>query len=491
MKRTQRVTRRDFLKTASSATIAMATLGVDSARAADEQRPNIVFVYTDDHGPWALGLENPQVHTPNMDRLFAEQGAQLVNAFVVTPVCSPARGTVLTGRYATELGIHDWVHPDEDDVGLDADAVTWPSLLSEAGYATGLFGKWHLGRADRFHPTRFGFDEFTGFLDHGPPSDPVLEKDGREQAFEGLTIDILTEHTIDFIERHRAGPFMAMLSTRSPHRSWQAVEEDRAPYEGVDLEIPDYPGLDAERVRRYTRDYLASVTSIDRNLGRILERLDVLDLTSNTVVVFTANEGNALGHNGFWGKGNAVSMLTDPPPGTENIPGDRRPNLMDVVLRVPTAIRWPGVIEPGILIEETVTNLDWFPTLLAMAGVEPPADGVCRGRDFLPLLTGAAVSEWDNNLYAEYSPHHGIQAHMRAWRTPQWKLVRDFLNPWRDEFYDLVNDPEEHENLIHDGRFRIRMAKRALHERIVSKMQELNDPAVHLATSGASLAVEP
>ncbi|MFP4191522.1 MAG: sulfatase [Candidatus Hydrogenedentota bacterium] len=474
MRTTSGVTRRHFLKTASAATAA-APFGTHIARASDARPPNIVFVYTDDHGPWALGLEHPQAHTPRMDRLFAEEGARLVNAFVATPVCSPARAALFTGRYATEVGIHDWIHPEED-AGLEPDSTTWVQLLAEAGYATGLMGKWHLGRAERHHPTQFGFDEFVGFLQHGPPADPVMEKEGREQTFGGLTIDILSDHVIEFIERHRAEPFMVMLSTRSPHRSWDGRAEDRAPYEGVEIEIPDYPGLDTERVRNLTRDYLVSVTSIDRNLGRILDTLDELDLGNDTIVVFAGNEGNGMGHNGFWGKGNAVSVLRDPPPDTENIPGGRRPNLTDTVLRVPTAVRWPGVIEPGAVIEETVTNMDWFPTLLAMAGVEQPEGIGHHGRNILPLLEGEASEDWDNDLYAEYSPHHGIQAHMRAWRTRRWKLVRDFLNPWRDEFYDLANDPEERENLIHDGRFEVCVARQALHERILAKMEELEDP---------------
>ncbi len=453
--------------------------------------PNIVFIYTDDHGPWALGLEHPQAHTPHLDRFFAKEGARLVNAFVTTPVCSPSRAGLFTGRYATEVEIHDWIQPGDMETGLDPDLPAWPTLLAEAGYATALMGKWHLGNTETFHPTRFGFDEFTGFLQHGPPADPVMEQDGEERRFEGLTIDLLTDELIGFIERHREGPFMAMLSARSPHRSWLPVaDEDWAPYEGVEVEIPDYPGLDTERVQGLTREYLASVTSIDRNVGRILAALDDLGLVDDTVVVFTANEGNALGHHGFWGKGNAVSVLREHPPDTDNIPGDRRPNLMDTVLRVPTAVRWPGAVEGGRVIEETVSNLDWFPTLLAMAGVDLPGNAPEWGRNLTPLLKGESVEDWDNEFYAEYSPHHGVRAHMRAWRTPRWKLVRDFLNPWRDEFYDLANDPEERENLIHDGRFEARMAKQALHGRILARMAALDDPVLALTDGSGPAAAE-
>lgn len=445
---------------------------------AERQRPNIVLIYTDDHGAWALGLEHPQVHTPRIDRLFGD-GARLTNAFVTTPVCSPSRASLFTGRYATEVQIFDWISPSrEKDVGLDPNLPTWPALLSEAGYTTALIGKWHLGTADRFHPTRLGFDEFVGFRGHGPPADPTLEIDRQPTRVEGLTIDVLTDHVLDFIDRHRAGPFVVMLSTRSPHRDWESAEVDQAPYRNVDLEIPDYPGIDEGRVRHMMRQYLASVTSIDRNVGRILDRLDELDLTRNTVVIFTANEGNSLGHHGAWGKGNAVSVLKERPVGTPDVPGDRFPNLMDTVLRVPAAVRWPNVIPPGTTITRTVNNLDWFPTLLAMAGVDPSVVEK-RGRNMLPLLRGESL-EWDDDLYAEYSPHHGVRAHMRAWRTPRWKLVRDFLNPERDGLYDLHNDPQQRHSLVDDARREVRTAKRRLHERIIEKMRQLNDPVLGL-----------
>lgn len=441
----------------------------------DAQRSNIVFVYSDDHGPWAIGLEHPDAYTPHIDRLLSEDGVRLTNAFVTTPVCSPSRASLFTGRYATEVGIYDYISDDEQ-VGLNPDLNTWPGLLRDAGYATGFMGKWHLGYDDRFHPTEHGFDEFVGFRGHSGPANPTIEKDGEQMQVEGMTIDILTDHVLDFIDRHENEPFAVILSTRSPHRSWLPVsDEDWAPYDGVDPAIPDYPGIDEQRVRRLTREYLASVTSVDRNLGRILDRLEERGLSDETVVVFTANEGNTIGHNGAWGKGNSVSVLMNPPPGTKNIPGNRRPNLMDHVLRVPTGVRWPGVIEGGRVVEQTVTNLDWFPTLLAMAGVEYDEHGQ-HGRNILPLLKGEAIDNWDNTMYAEYSPHHGIRADMRAIRTPRWVLIRDFLNPWRDEFYDLENDPGQRENLIFDARFELQMARQSLHEQIIEKMRQLDDP---------------
>ncbi len=157
-------------------------------------KPNIVFVYTDDQAPWALGLSgHPHASTPNMDKLF-RRGAYLPNSFTVTPVCSPSRASLISSRYGSEVGLTDWINPRREPVlGLGADVLTWPRLLRESGYRTGLVGKWHLGLLDEQHPTQRGYEFFTGFRGGGTtPMNPVLEKAGKERQFEGLTADILT-----------------------------------------------------------------------------------------------------------------------------------------------------------------------------------------------------------------------------------------------------------------------------------------------------------
>ena len=141
-----------------------------------------------------------------------------------------------------------------------------------------------------------------------------------------------------------------------------------------------------------TREYLASVHGVDRNLGRLLSLLDELKLAENTLVVFTSDHGYNLGHNGIWHKGNGHWVLTEPPPATPNIPKGQRPNLYDHSLRVPCIVRWPGVVKPGTVVVRTVTMLDWFPTLLAAAGVEEPKDVPVRGRNVLPLLRDDAAA---------------------------------------------------------------------------------------------------
>lgn len=460
------------------------TLVIFCRTASADARPNIVFVYTDDQAPFAVAAAgDKRFITPNIDRIFRE-GAHLTNSFVTTPVCSPSRVGLIASRYGTELGITDWINPrSESTLGLDPQTTTWPQLLASAGYRNGLFGKWHLGTEDEYHPTKFGYHEFMGIRTGGcPPKDPVLELlDGEVKKVEGFTCDIFTDHTLDFIRENRQGPFAVSLHFRAPHAAWLPVrDEDWEPFKDLDPEIPnpDYPNLNVAQVKKRTREYLAAVKSIDRNVGRVLGLLDELELSAKTIVIFTSDHGYNLGEHGVWYKGNAIRILTkNPPQEWKNIPLARRPNLWDTSLRVPTAVRWPEVIKPGTKVTHTVSNLDWYPTLLAMAGVDLPSEVTIRGRDITPLLRAESV-EWDDDLYVEYSMHHGATTHMRGYRTPQWKLMRDFASPGRAELYDLKNDPDERTNLIEsDDPMHVRV-REELDGKILKQMKALNDSAL-------------
>ncbi len=454
---------------------------VSSTRAA---QPNILFIFTDDQAPWALGVSgNRLAKTPHMDRI-AREGAYLPNAYTVTPVCSPSRASLMTSRYGTEVGITDWIHPrSEAQLGLDPKLPVWPRQLQKAGYHTGLVGKWHLGRQDKQHPTRYGFDHFMGHREGGWSSvNPTLEKDGKNQKFEGLTADVLADEALGFIRSHvkspSDSPFLLCWHTRAPHARWLPVApEDMAPYKGVDVPIPNpnFPNLDVPRVKRMTREYLASVRSVDRNVGRILKMLDELKLASNTIVIFSSDHGYSMGHNGIWHKGNGHWVLKPPPPAKPNIPRGQRPNMYDNSIKVPTMIRWPGVIKPGTVVPQTVSNLDWFPTILAMAGVKTQPSWKLRGRDFTLLLKGRKPADWDNTYYAQYSTHHQSRTHMRMISTGQWKLIRDFLNPSRDELYHLEKDPAEANNLVGSTDPKVRSVLSDLHRRLVARMKTIGD----------------
>ncbi len=452
-----------------------------SAKGPEVQKPNVVFILTDDQAPWALGLSgHPHADTPHLDKLF-KQGMWLKKSYVVTPVCSPSRTSLMTSRYGSELGVTDWIHPrNEPDLGLNPKTVTWTEAMQSAGYRTGLVGKWHLGVPDKFHPTKTGFDYFMGFRTGGNKViRPTLEVNGEDQQVDGYTYDILTDDALRFIDRNKDRAFLLCPHYRAPHTAWlPQPDSDRKPFENLDPKIPnpDFPNLDVERVKRMTRDYLGSVKGIDRNVGRVLKHLDQLRLAENTIVVFTSDHGYSMGHNGIWHKGNGHWALKPAPPVTNpNIPRNQRPNMYDNSIFVPTAIRWPGKIAPNSALDLPVANLDWYPTLLNLTGVPLPKGEIIRGRDITPALMGKDI-EWPDVCYGEYSTHHQSKTHMRMIRTTNWKLVRDFLNPERDELFDLKNDPAESRNVI--GQKKNAVVVRELHTQILTRMKAVKDPVL-------------
>ena len=495
--------RRNFLKAMGAGAASLVLPGcAGGPRRLDDggvpKRPNIIFIMTDDQGPWAFGAApDANARTPNIDRL-RRQGARLTNYFVTTPVCSPSRAGLMTGRYATEVGVPDYLQSGSK-LGLSRDLPTWPRLLNEAGYATALVGKWHLGREDEFHPTNYGYDEFTGFRVGGEISrNPRVEVNGKVKRMGGYTPDILTDFAIDFIKRKKSHPFLLSLHFWAPHantanktpdgdRTWLPLSDaDWDQFRDSDpaLPEPDYLKLDVPRAKRMMREYLASVASADRNLGRVLTLLDELGLADNTVVIFTSDNGYNLAHNGIWHKGNGRWLLTDN--------RGPRPNMYDKSLKVPAIVRWPGVIEPGSTVEETITNLDWFATIPAIAGVAVPKSNVMRGRDFLPLLRGRSM-RWDNDLFAQYTmwPDNQTGAVLRCYRTRRWKLVRDFEHEAKDELYDLSNDPGATRNLIDLPDTTIQDIKASLNRKLLNGMREIDDHALKLHPSLWTKSIGP
>jgi uncharacterized sulfatase len=477
------ITRRHFVQGTCAASLAALLPQGAHAKSA---RPNIVFICTDDQGPWTLRHSgNADATTPHLDRLFS-QGAYMPNFLVTTPVCSPSRASTMTSRYGTEVGITDWIRTgqatgiDESETGLESKFPIWPEMLQRAGYDTALVGKWHLGVLERHHPTKHGYRYFAGFREGGvKPVDAQLEVDGKVSQYPGIADENLTNFAVDYLKsRDGAQPFLLNVHYRWPHAPWQPLPEgDWAPFKDKTMQLPepDYPDLDTEKLQTSMREYLSACTGVDRNIGRVLAALDERGLADNTVVIFTSDNGYNMGHNGIWHKGNGRWILK----ATRGLDGDdpraNRPNMYDNSLRVPTAIRWPGITKPGARIEQTVSILDWFPTICAMADADIPRGTLIRGRDFTPLLRGKRV-RWDNDYYGEYSQHHYVNADLRCYRTPEWKLVRDFRNENKDELYDLTSDPAEHKNLIDAPQHQDVRAK--LNTKLVAKMKELQDPVL-------------
>ncbi len=457
--------------------------------------PNILFIVSDDQGPWSLGCAgNPSAHTPNLDRL-RRQGVMLTQFYAPTPVCSPARAAMLTGRYGIEIGVKDAISAgDKEPVGVSPDLPNWPRALHAAGYRTALFGKYHCSRLPQSHPTKMGYDEFKGFVIGARISkDPEVEIDGEVRRVEGYTPDIITDFALDFLRRHysrdnersTARPFAMSLHFWAPHantgvraadgdRTWLPMrDEDIRPHIDADPILPgsDFANLDFAKLKRMYREYMASVTSLDRNVGRVLELLDELSLTDNTLVIFTSDHGMNMGHHGVWHKGSGNWLIKGKT--------GKRSNMWDTSLRVPALMRWPGVIEPGSTITQTLSHLDWFPTLVEIAGTKlPNSDAKIRGRSILQLLKGDVntARDWNNDLYTEYQMQKdrgdGL-ANMRSFQTPKWKLVR-FNNKTRpDEFYDRVNDPHEKQNLIDAHRPEVRNAIRQLNLQLDQRIREI------------------
>lgn len=454
-----------------------------TAPASFAERPNIIFLYADDQAAWTIGaLGNQQARTPNLDRLYAE-GVGLTNSFTTTPVCSPSRAGLLASRYGTEIGITDYLSAAvEPERGLHPSLPTWPKLLQASGYATAFVGKWHVGSLDRHLPTNNGYDLFYGFrTGAGISKDPQVESAGEVRVVPGFTPDVLTDEAIRFI-RACAGrePFLVSLHFWAPHantsnrtpegdRTWLPLSDpDWDPFRTLDLALPepDYPGLDVPRARRMLAEYLGSVSSLDRNVGRVLAALDDLSITRDTIVVFTSDHGYNLGHHGIWHKGNGRWLLTDN--------RGNRSNMYDHSIRVPTVVRWPARLAAGTTVEEVVLNLDWFPTILEMASLELPEEVLIRGQSFLPLLEGSTLA-WRTSFYGEYKQVHQERVDQRMWRTPEWKLVRD-SRPGMDELYHLVNDPGEHTNLINDASPQTAAVLARLETALRDWMEELGSP---------------
>ena len=453
------------------------------APAADVPRYNLVAIVTDDQAQWALGCYgNKEIKTPNMDRL-AKEGAKFINAFTVTPVCSPSRVAYLTGRHGIELGVTDYINGPEhaEGVGLPPDTPTWPKFLQNAGYSTALIGKWHLGGKPHQHPSACGFEYFFGEPRGSyAPRNPTLERNGEPVKTRGFSADVVTDDALRVLRNHHKNdpekPFALCLHFREPHSPYAPVSPvDAAVHEKLDPTIPNERGLDPEHVKRLTREYYGAVAAVDRSLGRVLDLLDNLKIADRTIVMFTSDHGYNIGHHTIQHKGNGHWIAG-------GVRGPKRPNMWDTSIRIPLLVRWPGVVKPGTEISEVVANIDTLPSVCGMLGVDVPTHVektrqgrfIHRGRDFSPLLRGEKIANWRTELYGAYDLHNVGLAYMRMVRTPDWKLVRHYKSDGLDELYDLKNDPGETRNLYNAAKGN--GAKTGLQEKLDAWMKEVNDP---------------
>ena len=458
-----------------------------SSLAAD--RPNIVFIFTDDHCEQALSAYDPsRMTTPNMDRL-AKEGMLFNRCYVTNAICGPSRAVILTGKYSHLNGFMT------NGNSFDGDQQTFPKLLQKVGYQTAVLGKWHL------KTTPQGFDHFQILPGQGAYYNPamrVMGKDGKEVPTKvtGYTTDIITDLTLDWLKEKRddSKPFMVMCQHKAPHRNWQPgpdyltwlddkmIPEPETLYDDYkgrtsaasgqtmeikrhlnsnDLKLNKPRGLNSEQLekwnaaygpkneafekakatmsdkeiiqwkyQRYVKDYLRCVKSVDDGIGRILDYLDESGLAKNTIVIYSSDQGWYLGEHGWY---------------------DKR-WMYEESLRTPLLVRWPRAVKAGSRNEDIVSNLDFAETFLDIAGVKIPSD--MQGRSIVPLLKGEAPKDWRKSFYYHYYEFPGAHSVARHYGVTNGhhKLIY-FYQKEEWELFDLKKDPNEMKSVHGDPNY--------------------------------------
>jgi arylsulfatase len=402
-----RLDRRSFLKAAA---------GAVSARALRSQhrRPNVILIYADDLGYGDLGCYGGPLSTPNLDRIAAE-GARFTQFYSASPVCSPSRAALLTGRYPTRVDVPLVLGPGAA-AGLAEDEVTIAQLLKAAGYRTACIGKWHLGSAPRFQPVSRGFDEYFG-IPYSHDMWPRVLMRNRETVEETAEVSSLTgrftREAVAFIERSKDAPFFLYLPYTAPH-------------------IP-LAASTAFTGRSGLGDYADVVQEMDWGVGEVLAALQTNGLDDNTIVLFSSD-------NGPWWQGSQGKLR------------GRKGETYDGGMKVPFLARWPGVIPAGRECAGMAATLDLLPTLARFCGAPLPAKAL-DGVDISPLLTGErdeAEREaflYFDSVYLQCARLGRWKLHVARYNTRAWSPVpsggRRNLPLPSPELYDVVRDPQE------------------------------------------------
>lgn len=409
----------------SSATVAQ--------QAAADGPPNVVLVFVDNFGNGDLGCYGSKLHrTPNIDRLAAA-GTRFTSFYVASGVCTPSRAALMTGCYPRRVNMHvsganTPVLRPLDSKGLNPDETTIAETLKAAGYATGAFGKWHLGDQREFLPTRQGFDMFFGIpysddmtKDHMPDTWPELPLMRDEQVIEApvdrdYLVKRCTEETIAFIERERKRPFFVYLPHTMPGSTSHPFSS------------PAFRGKSANG------DYGDSVEELDWSMGEIMQALERLDLTKRTLVIWTSDNG---------------AVRRNPPQGSSAPYKGFGYDTSEGAMRMPCVMSWPGRIPAGRVCDELCATMDLLPTLAKLANAPLPEKPI-DGHDIRPLLFGesGAVSPWDEEGFCYY-----CMDQLQAVRAGPWKLYLPLEGkyvslgrkqaPAKLELYDVRNDVGE------------------------------------------------
>jgi choline-sulfatase len=455
------VKRREVLKSlgavAGAMTLGPGAVAADTAVTKAAKRPNILVFLTDDHGQWLQeAYGNSEVKTPNMSRI-ARNGVRMTNAFTPCPVCSPARASFFTGRMPSQHGIHDWIEETTQAYAYPwlKDEVLLSELMKRAGYRTGLVGKWHCGEEREPHR---GFDTWFGYWVNQYPhlGTQNFSDNGRHVTQDGFQSAMFTEKAIEFLKAHHADkgakgkPFFLFVGYTDTHTPHEQMPEELVAQYGV-ATFRDIPKERFEKVhgtallpvteneameRKKHEQYYAAASSIDREVGRILDTLEAMGELDDTLVVYTGDHGLNAGQHGMWEKGNAT------------IPQ----NFLEESIRVGCTVSWPnGGVAKNLESELMVNHCDLFATLLEAAGAVPDAATVSRinspGRSYLAQLRGHGAEGWRDSMVCEYG-------NARMIRKDGYKLVLRYAYggvSFPHELYDLKADPRETVNLYGDA----------------------------------------
>ena len=419
----------------------VALVGIGSLTAADRP-PNVVFILADDLGWTDLGCQGSKYYeTPNLDRM-AKEGLRFTSGYTCGPNCQPTRAALMSGQYGPRTGVYTVgaitrfdtsgrpLVPVENVTQLPLETVTIADAMKKAGYATALFGKWHLGQQGKHHPSARGFDE--AITSAGKHFDFATQP--KVDYPKGVYLaDWLTDRSLAFIEKNRARPFFLCLHHFGVHSPHQAKPEKIATFKG---KSPAGGHRDPT--------YAAMIASVDESVGRVRQKLDELKLSENTLVIFTSDNG---------GVGGYVEAGVKTKEGiTSNAPlHGGKGMLYEGGVRVPWIACWPGTIKPGTTCDEPIISVDLFPTLLHVAGARPAETQILDGVSIKPLLQGAESPD-RRAIYWHFPGYLG--AGKGNWRTTpagavragDWKLI-EFFETGQARLFNLKDDPGEKTDL--------------------------------------------
>lgn len=418
---------------------------------ANIKKPNIVFILSDDQGSWSLGCYgNKEIRTPNIDKL-AKEGVMFDNFFCVSPVCSPSRASLLTGKIPSQHGVHDYIcdgngGENQRPIEYLKDHIGYTDILADNGYTCGLSGKWHLGNGLK---KQKGFDFwYTHQKGGGPYYNAPMIRDGQLINEPEYITDVITDEAIGFIkaQENKENPFYLSVHYTAPHYPWLNSHPKQYTDMYEDCKFESCPQKDEphpwaitdvmpgyENPRENLIGYFAAITAMDWNIGRILDVLEEQGILEDTLICFTSDNGFNCGHHGIWGKGNGTFPM----------------NMYDTSVKVPFIMSHKGKLQEDKVCNVMCSGYDFMPTLLDYVGLEQKDTEDLPGKSFTNYLMGNDIQSDKREsivVFDEYGP-------VRMIRTEEYKYIHRY--PYGPhELYNLEVDPEEDKNLYDDENYR-------------------------------------